>query len=143
MGWCRRLPPFLNQMVDNVVCSRHYSTVRFNTEEEDLGGVFSALADPTRRALVARLAAGEATVNELAEPFPITLQAVSKHLKVLETAGLIARGRRAQQRPCRLRPDALARATDWLEVYRRLWEASFDRLAEHIGTTPKGSHDRP
>jgi DNA-binding transcriptional ArsR family regulator len=93
---------------------------------------FAALADPTRRAILARLAQGEATVNELAEPFPITLQAVSKHLKVLERAGLIARGRTAQLRPSRLQGAALADAAGWLEHYRAFWDESFDRLAEHL-----------
>ena len=93
---------------------------------------FAALADPTRRAILARLAQGEATVNELAEPFPITLQAVSKHLKVLERAGLIARGRTAQLRPSRLQGAALGDAAGWLESYRGFWDESFDRLDEHL-----------
>jgi DNA-binding transcriptional ArsR family regulator len=93
---------------------------------------FAALADPTRRAILARLAQGEATVNELAEPFPITLQAVSKHLKVLERAGLIARGRTAQLRPSRLQGAALGDAAGWLDDYRGFWDESFDRLAEHL-----------
>ncbi len=109
--------------------------------DQALSGIFAALADPTRRAIVVRLAKGEATVKELAEPFAISLQAVSKHLKVLETSGLIARDRRAQQRPCRLRPEALAQANGWLESYRRLWDASFDRLAEQLRTNQKGSDD--
>jgi DNA-binding transcriptional ArsR family regulator len=88
-----------------------------------LDGVFAALADPTRRAILGRLVEGEATVNELAEPFSISLQAVSKHLKVLESAGLITRGRDAQRRPCRLRPGPLADAGGWLEQYRPLWQA--------------------
>jgi DNA-binding transcriptional ArsR family regulator len=89
---------------------------------------FAALADPTRRAILARLAAGEATVTELAAPFRMSQPAVSKHLKVLERARLITRGRDAQKRPCRLAPKPLAEATAWLETYRRLWEANFDRL---------------
>ena len=93
---------------------------------------FQALADPTRRAILERLAEGELTVNELAEPFSVSLQAVSKHLKVLERAGLIARGRVAQQRPARLQGDALETAADWLERYRQFWETSFDRLDEHL-----------
>ena len=97
--------------------------------------MFAALADPTRRAILGRLAEGEATVNELAEPFSISLQAVSKHLKVLEAAGLITRGRDAQRRPCRLRPEAMAGADAWLERYRLLWERSFDRLAQHLSET--------
>jgi DNA-binding transcriptional ArsR family regulator len=97
-----------------------------------LSETFSALADPTRRAILARLAHGDATVNELAAPFPVTLQAVSKHLKVLERAGLITRGKDAQWRPCRLRAAPLRDATHWLEDYRRFWEQSFDRLDEHL-----------
>jgi DNA-binding transcriptional ArsR family regulator len=92
--------------------------------------------------VAALLAAGEATVNELAEQFPITLQAVSRHLKVLEAAGLITRGRTAQWRPCRLRAGPLHDATDWLERYRKFWESSFDQLAEHIRDLKKGKdHD--
>ena len=99
---------------------------------DELSTTFAALADPTRRAILARLADGEATVNELAEPFPITLQAVSRHLKVLERAGLIARGRSAQLRPSRLQGEALREAAEWLADYRRFWEDSFDRLGEHL-----------
>jgi DNA-binding transcriptional ArsR family regulator len=99
---------------------------------DQLSTTFSALGDPTRRAILARLAEGEATVNQLAEPFPITLQAVSKHLKVLERAGLIARGRSAQLRPSRLQGEALKEAAEWLAEYRRFWEESFDRLDEHM-----------
>jgi DNA-binding transcriptional ArsR family regulator len=99
---------------------------------DQLSSTFAALADPTRRAIMARLAEGEATVNELAEPFPITLQGISKHLKVLERAGLIARGRSAQLRPSRLQGDALKQAADWLAEYRRFWDESFDRLDEHL-----------
>ncbi len=103
---------------------------------------FAALADPTRRAILARLAEGEATVNQLAEPFPITLQAVSKHLKVLERAGLIARGRTAQLRPSRLQGEALKEAADWLAGYRGFWEGSFDRLGDHLREIQEGpSHD--
>ncbi len=94
---------------------------------------FGALADPTRRAILARLARGEATVNELAEPFPISLQAVSKHLKVLERAGLIVRGRSAQLRPSRLHGVALREAGEFLDDYRQFWDESFDRLGEHLG----------
>jgi DNA-binding transcriptional ArsR family regulator len=99
---------------------------------DQLSSTFAALADPTRRAIMAKLADGEATVNELAEPFPITLQGVSKHLKVLERAGLIARGRSAQLRPSRLQGEALKQAADWLAEYRRFWDESFDRLDEHL-----------
>lgn len=93
-----------------------------------LDATFAALADPTRRAILARLAQGEATVGELAAPFRMTQPAVSKHLKVLERAGLVARGRDAQRRPCRLVPQPLAEATGWLDRYRQLWEANFARL---------------
>jgi DNA-binding transcriptional ArsR family regulator len=99
---------------------------------DQLSSTFAALADPTRRAILARLAQGDATVNQLAEPFPITLQAVSKHLKVLERAGLIARGRSAQLRPSRLQGAALKEAADWLSEYRGFWEETFDRLGEHL-----------
>lgn len=90
--------------------------------------VFAALADPTRRAILAKLSGGKATVNELAKPFAMSLPAISKHLKVLERAGLIARGREAQWRPCRIQPDTLKAASGWLEEYRHLWEERFDRL---------------
>jgi len=94
---------------------------------------FSALADPTRRAILARLVAGEVSVNELAEPFAMSLPAVSKHLKVLERAGLIKRSREAQWRPCRLAAGPLKDAADWLEHYRHFWEESLDRLDEYLG----------
>jgi DNA-binding transcriptional ArsR family regulator len=97
-----------------------------------LDRTFSALADPTRRAILARLANGETTVTELAEPFEMSLPAVSKHLKVLERAGLISRGRHAQWRPCRLEPAPLKDASDWLEEYRRLWEERLNRLDEYL-----------
>jgi DNA-binding transcriptional ArsR family regulator len=93
---------------------------------------FSALADPTRRAILARLISGEVSVTELAEPFAMSLPAVSKHLKVLERAGLITRGREAQWRPCRLAAGPLKDASDWLEHYRRFWEESFDRLDDYL-----------
>src|SRR3546814_10814724 len=93
---------------------------------------FAALADPTRRAILERLAAGEATVNELAEPFPVSVQAVSKHLKVLERAGLVTRGHRAQWRPCRLRAEPLGEANQWLERYRQFWDEGFDRLDAYL-----------
>ena len=109
---------------------------------DQLSNTFAALADPTRRAILARLAEGEATVNQLAEPFPITVQAVSKHLKVLERAGLIARGRSAQLRPSRLQGQALKQAADWLDDYRAFWDDSFDRLDEHLRELQRGSrHD--
>src|ERR671916_717755 len=99
---------------------------------DQLSATFAALADPTRREILARLSEGEATVNELAEPFPISVQAVSKHLKVLEGAGLVERGRSAQARPSRLRGEALEEAADWLAGYRRFWEDRFDRLEERL-----------
>ena len=108
---------------------------------DQLSTTFAALADPTRRAILARLATGEATVNELAEPFPVTLQAVSKHLKVLERAGLIARGRSAQLRPSRLQGEALKQAAEWLADYRVFWDDSFDRLGEHLREIQKGARD--
>ncbi|GAB3974636.1 metalloregulator ArsR/SmtB family transcription factor [Plantactinospora veratri] len=97
-----------------------------------LSEVFSALADPTRRAILARLAEGAATVNQIAEPFPISLQAVSKHLKVLERAGLIIRGREAQWRPCRLDAEPLREVADWIAGYQRFWEQRYDRLGEYL-----------
>ncbi len=99
-----------------------------------LSTTFAALSDPTRRAILARLASGEVSVKELAEPFEMSLPAVSKHLKVLERAGLIARGREAQWRPCRLEAGPLKNVSDWLEHYRRFWEESFDRLDEYLRT---------
>jgi len=100
--------------------------------EDGLSKVFAALADPTRRAILARLADGEATVNELAAPFSISLQAVSKHLKVLEAAGLITRGRDAQWRPCRLEPAPLREVAAWTEQYRRHWEERFEHLDSYL-----------
>jgi len=97
-----------------------------------LSATFSALADPTRRAILARLATGETTVKELAKPFDMSLPAVSRHLRVLEGAGLIARGRDAQWRPCRLRGEGLKEVADWVEHYRRFWEESFDRLEVYL-----------
>ncbi len=99
---------------------------------DTLDRTFAALADPTRRAILSRLTAGEATVTELAAPFPISLPAVSKHLKVLEHAGLITRGRSAQWRPCALEPEPLAEAAGWLDEYRILWEGRLDRLEEYL-----------
>src|ERR687885_1049312 len=104
---------------------------------DQLTSTFAALADPTRREILTRLAEGEATVNELAERFPITVQAVSKHLKVLERAGLITRGRTAQLRPSRLQGAPLKEAADWLEAYRRFWQGSFDRLDERLQANEK------
>ncbi len=99
---------------------------------DQLSTTLSALADPTRRAIIARLAAGEATVNELAAPFDMSLPAVSKHLKVLERAGLISRGRNAQWRPCRLEARPMKEIADWIEPYRRFWDGSFDRLESYL-----------
>jgi DNA-binding transcriptional ArsR family regulator len=105
---------------------------------DQLSNTFAALADPTRRAILGRLTEGDATVNELAEPLPITIQAVSQHLKVLEQAGLITRGRRAQLRPSRLRGAPLKDAVDWLEKYRRFWDGSFDRLEARLEADDDG-----
>jgi len=101
-------------------------------QPERLSATFSALADPTRRAILARLTSGEASVQELAEPFEMSLPAISKHLKVLERAGLISRGRDAQKRPCRIEAAPLKEATEWMERYRRCWEERFDRLDEYL-----------
>jgi len=101
-------------------------------EEDQLSTTFAALADPTRRAILTRLADGEATVNELAEPFPISLQAISKHLKVLERAGLISRGRDAQWRPCRLEAAPLETASSWIDTQRGVWNDRFDQLDQHL-----------
>src|SRR3954464_6031930 len=98
------------------------------TPSERLDATFAALADPTRRAILARLATGEASVTELAKPFAMTQPAISKHLRVLERAGLISRGRDAQRRPCRIEAQPLAEANEWLERYRQFWEGSFQRL---------------
>ena len=100
--------------------------------DDQLSSTFAALADPTRRAILSRLAGGEAAVTELAEPFDMSLPAVSKHLKVLERAGLIARSRDAQWRPCHLEPAPLKEIADWIGHYREFWEASFDRLDEYL-----------
>src|SRR5262245_16382808 len=125
---------------------------------DQLSVTFAALADPTRRAILARLAEGEATVNELAEPFAMSLQAVSKHLKVLERAGLITRGQNAQYRPCRLDTRALDGAVDWIVRNRKVWEERFDQLEQHLRqmqaprpstksrakkSTKKPSHEKP
>jgi DNA-binding transcriptional ArsR family regulator len=108
-----------------------------------LDATFAALADPTRRAIVARLASGDASVLELAAPFQISLPAISRHLKVLEKAGIIARGREAQKRPCRLRPEALRDVTDWAEHTRRGWEERFDRLDAYLRDVQKQEPARP
>ena len=109
---------------------------------DTLSLTLSALADPTRRAILARLTQGEATVNELAKPFEISLPAVSRHLKVLATAGLISRGREAQWRPCKLDARNLKAVDDWLSVYRRFWDESFDKMAAYISELGEGDdHD--
>jgi DNA-binding transcriptional ArsR family regulator len=108
---------------------------------DQLSRTFAALADPTRREILARLAEGEATVNELAEPFPVTVQAISKHLKVLERAGLITRGRAAQLRPSRFDGAPLREVDDWLINYRRFWDASFDRLDARLRSKERGDRD--
>ena len=112
--------------------------------EERLDATFAALADPTRRAIVARLAVGDATVNELAEPFDLSLPGISKHLKVLERSGLISRRRKAQFRPCHLEKHALDAAVDWIEANRRLWSERFDKLDDHLRTlqTPENGDPR-
>ena len=104
---------------------------------QPLDATFAALADPTRRAILARLSRGEASVQELAAPFDMSLPAVSKHLKVLERSGLIERGRDAQRRPCRLRAAPLRQVAEWAEQYRRFWEESFDRLEEYLDELQK------
>jgi DNA-binding transcriptional ArsR family regulator len=109
---------------------------------DQMSSTFSALADPTRRAILARLALGETSVTELAAPFEMSMPAVSRHLKVLEKAGLIVRGREAQWRPCKLKPEPLKQAADWLDEYRRFWEASFDRLDEYLKTLQEKEKQR-
>jgi DNA-binding transcriptional ArsR family regulator len=106
--------------------------VYYNMSSDRLSTIFAALADPTRRAILARLARGEASVTELAEPFQMSMPAISKHLKVLERAGLIARGRDAQWRPCRLEAGPLKDVAQWVEHYRDFWEQSFDRLDGYL-----------
>jgi DNA-binding transcriptional ArsR family regulator len=108
-----------------------------------LSDTFAALADPTRRAILARLALGETSVSELAKPFDISGPAISKHLKVLERAGLITRGREAQWRPCRIEPNALKGVDEWLERYRRLWEERFDRLDDYLRTLQAKDRSQP
>ena len=110
---------------------------------DQLSLTFAALADPTRRAILARLSRGEATVTELAEPFAMSLPAVSKHLKVLERAGLISRGREAQWRPCRIEVEPLEAVDDWMAGYRRLWEERFDRLDDYLRELQQKEDDAP
>ena len=108
---------------------------------DPLSATLSALADPTRRAILARLSLGDATVNELAKPFEISLPAVSRHLKVLERAGLISRSREAQWRPCKLEAQSLRAVDDWLSFYRRFWDESFERMAAYINELSQGDGD--
>ena len=110
---------------------------------DPLSVTFKALADPTRRAILARLSLGEVTVNELAEPFDMSLPAVSQHLKVLEGAGLISRGRDAQWRPCKLEPEKLREATDWLEQYRQLWDGRFNRMEDYLQAIERREAAKP
>jgi DNA-binding transcriptional ArsR family regulator len=117
-------------------------------QTDQLSATFAALADPTRRAILARLASGEASVTELADPFEMSMPAISKHLKVLERAGLIVRKREAQWRPCRLEPSRLKDVSEWVEHYRQFWEQSFDRLDDYLRELKKkekknaSKHDR-
>jgi DNA-binding transcriptional ArsR family regulator len=111
--------------------------------DQELDLTFHALADPTRRAILARLAKGEATVNELAEPFDISLPAISRHLKVLEKAGLISRGKDAQFRPCRLEPEGLRDVHAWIDAYKEHWEQRFDRLAAYLTQIQKPRDEDP
>jgi DNA-binding transcriptional ArsR family regulator len=114
------------------------------TPTDTLSTTFAALADPTRRAILARLAGGEATVTELAAPFDLSLPAISKHLKVLQRSGLVEQGRQAQWRPCRLTPEPLRDAADWIGQYKRLWEDSFERLDDYLRELQeKEHHDDP
>ncbi len=113
-----------------------------NPATDRLSATFAALADPTRRAILARLCAGETSVSAIAEPFAMSLPAISKHLKVLERAGLIARSRDAQWRPCRLMAGPLKDAADWLKEYRRFWESSFDRLDDYLREAQTKKKDR-
>ena len=108
-----------------------------------LDATFAALADPTRRAIVARLAKGDATVNELAQPFALSLPGISKHLKVLERSGLITRSRQAQFRPCHLERESLDAAVDWIETNRRLWTERFDKLDDHLRTLRAPAEENP
>src|SRR4051794_3084572 len=110
-------------------------------QTDPLTATFAALADPTRRAILARLSAGEATVNELAAPFEISLPAISRHLKVLEHAGLISRGRDAQWRPCRIETGALEAVDGWVGKYRKLWQRNFDRMDAYLAEIQKGNPD--
>lgn len=121
----RQAMPYLTNQLYNQL-------VKYDMPQDRLSNTFAALADPTRRAILARLALGETTVTELAKPFKMSGPAVSKHLKVLEHADLIIRGREAQWRPCRIEPKALKSVDEWLESYRRFWEQSLDRLDSYL-----------
>ncbi|MDB5699632.1 MAG: transcriptional regulator [Alphaproteobacteria bacterium] len=112
-------------------------------QADPLSATFAALADPTRRAILARLSEGEASVNELAAPFAMSLPAVSKHLKVLESSGLISRGKQAQWRPARLEPMAMKPVADWVGQYRKFWDASFDRLHSYLKSVQQEKDDAP
>jgi DNA-binding transcriptional ArsR family regulator len=123
---------------DPLVCARVWEAA-VTVVDDRLGATFTALADPTRRAIVTRLATGDATVTELAEPFDLTLPGISKHLKVLERCGLISRSRKAQFRPCHLEHEALESAADWIERNRRLWTERFDKLDAHLREIQRSS----
>ncbi|HXB48523.1 MAG TPA: metalloregulator ArsR/SmtB family transcription factor [Streptosporangiaceae bacterium] len=112
-----------------------------STAVDELSATFAALADPTRRAMLTRLSAGEATVNQLAEPFALTQQAISKHIKVLEHAGLISRSRSAQARPCRIEPAQFEVVADWIGRHRKLWQERYDRLDTHLAALQADSPD--
>jgi DNA-binding transcriptional ArsR family regulator len=112
-----------------------------STAVDELSTTFAALADPTRRAILTRLSAGEATVNQLAEPFALTQQAISKHIKVLERAGLISRSRSAQARPCRIEPAGFEIVADWIGRHRKLWHERYDRLDAHLAAIQADSPD--
>jgi DNA-binding transcriptional ArsR family regulator len=114
--------------------------MRVRMAEDPLSNCFAALADPTRRAILARLSKGEMTVNKLAEPFAMSLPAISRHLKVLEKSGLISRGRTAQMRPARFEPEAMQAVAGWIDQYRVFWDASFDRLDDFLKEIGSGSH---
>ncbi len=122
---------YSNLMVINQTV-KYTKTTNAHTSEDALNAIFAALADPTRRSILLRLRSGDATVNELAAPYAMSLPAISKHLKVLEAAGLITRARNAQWRPCHLEAETLKGATEWLEAYRELWEGSLDNLAVYL-----------
>ena len=118
------------------------STAAAGGAVDDLTMTFAALADPTRRAILSRLTAGEATVNQLAEPFPLTQQAISKHIKVLERAGLVSRSRAAQARPCRIEPALFEAAADWIDHHRQQWHERYNRLDEHLAALAEADRCR-